>query len=128
VAATITDQADLVDAYLVIRSEIERLQTTEMRSDNCVGIHTAAWSAVKKDLLKRRLSIEEDDLSDTDELIDATLYYALHIFYRMSEIETDQVEAKRWYKRYKKEMTEVQLTISDVEQTRSGERTTIYRQ
>lgn len=127
-AATISDAADLVGAYLVVRSEIERLTTSEMRADTYVGVHTAAWTAVKKDLAKRRNAIVEADLTDSSELLDATLYYVLNILYRMSEIETDQVEAKRWYKRYKKEMDEVQITVSSVENVRSGERTQVYRQ
>jgi hypothetical protein len=127
VAATITEQSDLLAAWLVLPAELERLTTSEMYSNNWLDLHTAAWSAVKKDLLKRRDPIEEDDITDTDELIDAVLYYVMHIAYRVSEVETDQIEAKKWYRRYTKEMNELQITVSGSAKTRNNARTVLQR-
>lgn len=111
-ADSISTQADLKAAWLVLPSEIETLTTSEMYADNWLTVHKAAWSAVKAEMYKRRDRLEESDLGDSSELLDATLYMVLHIAYRVSEIETHQVEAKRWYRRYQKEMSEVELSDS----------------
>jgi hypothetical protein len=121
-AATITTQADLKAAELILPSEIERLTTAEREADNWVSIHTAAWSAVLKELYKRRDKLEESDLDTPAELEDATLFYVLHIAYRQSEIETDQVESKKWFRRYQKEISELEISSSGATLQRTGER------
>ena len=120
-ATSISTQADLKAAWLILPSEIERLTTTEMESDNWATVHEAAWTAVKTDLYMRRDKIQEDDLDDTSELLNATLYYVLHIAYRVSEIEDDVINSKKWYRRYAKELGEIELSVSGGTTARSAE-------
>jgi len=126
-ADSITDNTALLAAELITRSEFDRLNTYERDSDSWASVHKRAWTETKKDLLKRRDPIEESDLDDVSELEDAVLYKVLEIAYRTSDVDGDEVLAKRWRNAYEREMREVQLTVSGETEEREAQITVVLR-
>lgn len=111
-AATITTQTTLKADYLVLVSELDRLvDAAEFDDDSCVGLHTAAWNALQRDLRKRRQGLEEADIADTSVLQHACHLWVLARLYEMSSLgdDSDKVESAKFFSRYRKEMREVQI-------------------
>jgi hypothetical protein len=126
-ADSITNDVTLKAACLELDAEVDRLVDAGDFTDDPLKHHKAAWSQVKRDLLRRRPAVEETDLGDTDELLFATHLCALYILYSLSEIEDDAKKTQSYWQRYRKEMREVQLTISGTEQAAGASETLLVR-
>jgi len=116
-AASITTQADLLTYAMLTDNEIERLSTARMKDDNWADTHEKAWSLIKGMLLMRRPPLEETDLDDTDELLEATTYATIYCAYQQAVILSDEDKARKnyWYKKMLKAMAEVILTSDSTE-------------
>lgn len=126
-AASITDNTDLLAAELILRSEFDRLDTYDRNADSWLSVHTRAWTEVKKDLeLVKQLA--ESDLDDSTELEDVVLMKVLEIAYRSSDVDGDSIRAKRWSRRYEREFKQVQPTVSGGKQNASGNINQVLRQ
>jgi hypothetical protein len=124
VTAAITTETTLKAEFLILLAELDRLNdAADFSGDTSVGLHTAAWSQVKRDLARRRVPIAETDLTDPDELQHATHLYVLYKYYSLSELEEDKLLAKQWLTKYRKEMGDLEPTLNGVETASSGEST-----
>jgi len=125
-AATITDNVDLLAAELILRSEYDRLNTYDRKADAWIRVHTRAWTEVKKDLLNIK-RLEESDLDDPTELEDVVLMKVLEIAYRSSDVDGDSVKAKRWGRRYEREFQTVKISSGGSTLAASGRTSTVLR-
>jgi hypothetical protein len=125
-AATITDNTALLAAEFITRAEFDRLDTYSRNADSWLTVHTRAWTEVKKDLNTLR-QLSESDLDDTSELEDTTLMKVLEIAYRTSDVDGDSILAKRWYRRFQRELKTVQLTVAGADTNAGGRISQVYR-
>lgn len=116
-AASITTQAHLLTYAMMTDNEIKRLTTSRMESDNWADTHEKAWSLIKGMLLMRRPAVEEDDLDDTDELLEATTYAVIYCAYQQAVIISDEDKKRKsyWYAKMRKTMAEVIITSDSAE-------------
>ena len=110
-ATSITDNADLIDRYPVIEGEIRRLQNEAMAANQWDSLHRAAWRRVLQDLSRKWPGMVEADITDTDQLIDAALYWVLHLAYFAAENDADKAKSTEWAARYEREIQELPLEI-----------------
>jgi len=117
VATSITDQADVLTYGLVTDNEIHSLSTDRMKKDNWATLHNRAWTKILDMLWLRASPLEESDLSDTDELITATVYMVLHYAYAQAEFMNDENQKRSmlYWERAIKELQEVRLTVANGE-------------
>lgn len=108
----ITTQTTLKADYLILVSELDALVDAAEFDDDCVGLHTAAYEDLLRDLGKRRPGLTEADIADTSVLKHACHLWVLARLYEMSGFEEGKVKAEHWYSRYRKEMREVQIDDS----------------
>ncbi len=127
-AATISTDTTLRADFLILESTLDALQdAADFSGDTSVGLHTAAWDALQRDLAVRRPPLTESDLDDSSELQHAAHLWVIARLYELSSIEADQVEATKFMKRYRTEMRRVQLTISGAEQPTGASETLLVR-
>lgn len=121
-AATISTTTTLKADFLILVSTLDALiDASDFSGDDCVGLHTAAWTDIQRDLAMRRPPIKESDLTDSSELQHAAHLWVLSRLYDLSDIEADKIESKRWWDRYRKEMRRVQLTITSQQASSAAE-------
>ena len=121
-ATSITTQEDVIEYGLVTDNEIHSLSTERMKANNWATLHARAWTKILDMLWLRASPIEESDLSDTDELIPATVYMVLHYAYAQGEFMNDdnQSNAGRYWERAIKELQEVRITLAGGETTKGS--------
>jgi hypothetical protein len=127
-AATISTDTTLRADFLIYEAELDRLQdAADFSGDSSVGLHTAIWTEIQRDLRKRTPPILEADLSDSSELQHAAHLLVVARLYSMSDIEEDQIAKEKWYAKYRKEMRQVNLTVGGTEQLESASETAFIR-
>jgi hypothetical protein len=126
-ADNITSQTTLKAEYLELETEVDRLvDDSGDLSVDPVPLHTAAWSAVKRDLAQRVPSVTEDDLTSTDSLQHPTHLWVMSRLYSLSGHDDDKVRAAHYWSRYKAEMRLVKLDVGGT-QAASGSQTLMVR-
>lgn len=109
VAAISTDTTLRAD-FLILEQTLDALQdAAEFSGDSSVGLHTAIWDEIQRDLLKRRPPLTESDLADSSALQHAAHLLVLARLYGLSDIEADKIEAAKWRAAYRQEMREVNI-------------------
>ena len=113
-ATSITTNADLLTYGLITDNEISRLSTERMASNQWSTMHARAWSKVLDKLALRASPLTESDLSDTDELKQATCFFVLFYAYSQAELTGNMSgdRAEVYWKRGEKELAEVRLTVA----------------
>lgn len=128
-ADAITTNALLLERYPAHETELFRLHPSEEgRTEHWARLHKAAWRRILQDLSMVNPAITEDDLSDSTQYIDASLYWVLHLAYLGGEGEADKAEARRWERRYQREMAEQRAKTSDGERPAGDYGTKLIRQ
>lgn len=111
--AGITTQTTLKAEYLIYQAELDRLvDAPEFTADGLTALHTTAWTAVQRDLARKRPGLLLADLSDTSELQHACHLWVLQRLYDASALDDDKVAAKRWRREYDSELSDVKITTS----------------
>lgn len=126
-AATISTDTTIRAAFLILGSTLDSLQNAaDFSGDTSVGLHTAAWTEIQRDLRKRSPPVIESDLSDPSELQHAAHLLVITMLFGLSDIEADQIRYNTWRARYRKEMRQVNLSVPS-EQPAAATETTLLR-
>ena len=126
--AVITTQATLKAEFLILAAELDRLvDCPDYSYDAAVGLHTAAWEAVQRDLVRKRPGLALADLSDTSELRHACHLWILERLYSQSEMDEDRVQSKRWLAEYQRELSDVKVSVSGSVTAAEAEDTMLVR-
>lgn len=117
----ITTNADLIAYEILTDYDIGQLTTTRLGNDDPVWAtrHERAWDRILHELSKRRPAVAESDISDTSPLKYASCYYVAHLACNAGRSDRYKEMAADFYAKFKREMGEVQVTMStgDLERT-----------
>jgi hypothetical protein len=105
---SITDDTSLRAEYFEVKGEYDRLLDSPELAGGAVGLHDAAWTAVKRDLEQQVPSITEDKLNSTSALEHPAHLWIMHRLYHLSAftfgIEGDKTKSRSYYSRYQDAM------------------------